>query len=92
MTLPSCALCGQRCIPLADYDAPICVACDNLHEAATTRLLITELANARSHGARRPRVTPAWVHNAPLSDRAGPADPADLAALIEAISPSRRAA
>ena len=33
-----CVVCGQRCVPMADYDTPVCAACDDRHEQALARL------------------------------------------------------
>lgn len=34
----TCVLCGMPCIPMADYDIPVCAHCDDLHQQALARL------------------------------------------------------
>ena len=38
MTLTRCVLCGTRCVPMADYDAPVCAECDDRYDRAELRL------------------------------------------------------
>ena len=66
-----CALCGIGCIPMADYQVPVCYRCD----AAFEDRLLAALA---------PKLPP-WAARLPLSYRTGAADPADLAALMAAF-------
>lgn len=49
---PHCALCGRQCIPLADYDAPICLDCD---DRMTT---VLEVAGAVDSLVPRPATAP----------------------------------
>lgn len=37
MKLPHCAVCGRSCIPLADYELPTCVRCDDAMALALER-------------------------------------------------------
>lgn len=34
---PTCVVCGRRCVPLADYDQPVCIACDDTMALALER-------------------------------------------------------
>jgi hypothetical protein len=29
-----CVVCGQLCVPMADYDQPVCIRCDSVREVA----------------------------------------------------------
>lgn len=37
-----CVICGARCIPVADYDPPVCIACDVQFEAIDLYAALTE--------------------------------------------------
>lgn len=88
MILVRCVLCGARCVPMADYDAPVCHECDDRHEAALARL------DTMPPPARHiPWVDSlAWGAGAVAHAKqlvradAPPARPEDLAALMEAFS------
>jgi hypothetical protein len=51
MRLPLCAICTNPCIPLADYDMPTCIGCDE-----TMRLIL-----ARAGMLEQPRPRPRLV-------------------------------
>lgn len=34
---PACVVCGKRCIPLADWDQPVCIGCDDTYALAVER-------------------------------------------------------
>ena len=72
-----CHLCGHDCIPMADYDIPICARCDADTEDGLTPPILRK---------RRPRRgIAAWAAELPLSYRTGPAHPDDLADLMAAF-------
>jgi hypothetical protein len=35
-----CVVCGRRCVPLADYDVPVCIRCDKDVEFVQVRAAI----------------------------------------------------
>lgn len=46
LALPRCVVCRRACIPMADYDAPVCVRCDADVEAILTRAALPAAAAA----------------------------------------------
>lgn len=45
-TLPACVCCGRACIPLADYDVPVCVRCDDQADTAVALVNIVDAITA----------------------------------------------
>jgi len=79
-----CVVCGQSCIPMADYDTPVCAPCD----AGRPMQLVIERRFVAA--PRRRRELPAWAEALPPSYRTGPGDPADIAELMAAFDGGSR--
>ena len=95
--LPGCCICGRSCIPLADYDAPTCIDCDDVMLAITLRAAVrvpppvTVLLPVTTvcHRCRVPDVDPADLDlSRPRDTYFGPADPDQLALLVDELCPT----
>lgn len=86
-----CILCDATCIPLADYEFAVCIACDARNDAAWVALLANPPRRGRH---RRPQKwqLPDWAARLPASSRTGPGDPADIAQLLNDMDRGPRAA
>lgn len=64
VTKPRCVVCGISCVPLADYDAPTCVGCDDVMSQ------ILELAR---YAPSVPPTSgaPTWLDDLPAVDGCG---------------------
>lgn len=80
--LPRCVICDRSCIPLADYDAPTCIDCDDAMRMVTiTARLSTELPTP-------PVAEPLPLQlDRPLHTYYGPAPAEVLEQLVDALFP-----
>ena len=73
-----CRLCRRPCIPMADYDEPVCYQCD------------ADCEDRRMRRFTRPHKTlPEWAAKLPLSFRSGPGRPEDIAELLAVFGSSK---
>jgi hypothetical protein len=59
---PACAICGVPCIPLADYDAPTCVRCDDAMVLALERAALAGAVLTREVVVERVVEVPVFVN------------------------------
>lgn len=65
VTRPPCAICDRPCVPLADYDVPVCIDCD---DRMTTVLEVAGDVTRLAAGAPMPAApepTPTPLDDAP---------------------------
>jgi len=85
--MTACVLCRRPCVPMADYDVPVCLHCDDLSDATIRDMLAGRETPRRGRGERTARFgLPAWAAKLPPSSSNGPGDPADIAELVALIS------
>lgn len=76
-----CIICLTGCIPMADYEHPVCIRCDARNDAAWVALLANPPRRGR-HSRSQKWTLPDWAARLPTSHHTGPGDPADIAALL----------
>lgn len=96
--MTACVICGRRCVPMADYDAPVCARCDAAQDdilaaAALAAYLAppTTVQVVRTPAPRcRCRNGSVVVHadlTRPVETYYGPAAPEVIAELVDALFP-----
>lgn len=98
--MSSCVVCGRGCVPMADYEVPVCPRCDAAQEdilaaaiAAPVQVVTVTVPAERRPVVRRPLVERVVVHadlTRPVESYYGPAAPEVIAELVDALFPLDR--